>query len=183
MGPLIGWIIASASNNKAEMKALKDSLDNAMDRLAGQNAELVPRLLSTLEKMAESLRPSVRAAVAPVGKSCARMMIGSHAVIDEATSQAARAVAADEVSEERSWTIRITELDWETSSAKIRFEDDGAEDGRFRAVITDPAIGVRDNPYVRALASQTPIKVRGKATLREGEIQALYVSNTQSDLL
>jgi uncharacterized membrane-anchored protein YhcB (DUF1043 family) len=180
LGPLIGWIIARASNNKAEMKALKDSLDKAVHHLAQQNTELVPRLLRTVEKMADSLRPSVRAAVAPVGKSCAQMSLGHDAVIDEATAQAIRAVGADEVTEERSWTVRITELDWETASAKIRFEDDGAEEGRFRAVITDPAIGVCDNAYVKALAAQTPIKVRGKATLREGEIQVLYVSNTES---
>jgi hypothetical protein len=181
LGPLIGWIVARASNNKEEMKALKDSLDKAIEHLAGQNSELVPKLLSTVERMAESLRPSVRAAVAPVGKSCSVMRIGNGAPIDEATAQAIRSVAADEVTEERIWNVRITELDIETASAKIRFEDsEEGDSGRFRAIVTDPVIGVQGNGYVTALAAQRPIRVRGKATLREGEIQTLFISNIES---
>lgn len=180
LAPLIGWIVARASNNKAEMKALKDSLDKAMAHLAGQNSELVPRLLSTLERMAESLRPSVKSAVAPVGKSCSTMRIGNDTLIDEATAEAIRSTAADELTEERSWNIRITELDLESATAKIRFDDEGAQDERrFRAVITDPALTVLGNEYMRAFAAQGTIRVRGKATLRVGEVQTLFVSNTE----
>lgn len=188
LGPLLGWIFARASNNRAEMKALKDSLDKAIEHLAGQNSQLVPRLLSTVERMAESLRPSVRSAVAPIGKTCTHIKIGGDTgvVIDEATAASIRDVAPDEVTEERTWDIRITELDIEGCTAKIRFEDDAEwEGGRFRAVITDPAFSVRENVYVRAFVSQRRIRVRGKATLREGEIQVLYISNTDefSDLV
>jgi hypothetical protein len=72
-------------------------------------------------------------------------------------------------------------MDRETASAKIRFVDDeNQDDRRVKAVITDPAFGVFDSPYIRSFASQTEIRVRGKATLRDGEIQALYISNTDS---
>jgi hypothetical protein len=177
---LLSWIFARASNNRTEMKALQQSLDKAIAQIGAQNTELVPRLLSTLERLAESLRPAMRDAVAPVGKSCTRMSLGPETVIDEPTAEAIRSTDADDLTNERSWVIRITELDRETASAKVRLEDDDAlEDKRFRAVITDPAIALISNPYVYAFAGQQVIKVRGKATLKDGEIQTLFISNAE----
>ncbi len=179
LGPLLGWFVARISNNRAEMKALKDSLDKAIGHLANHNADLIPKYLATVEKMAESLTPAMRAAVAPVGKTCSTMRIGSDVAIDEATANAIRSLAADEVTETRVWDVRITELDLESKSGKIRLEDSELEDEkRFKAVITDPAIAVINSDYVRAFAEQRPIRVRGKAVLRDGEIQTLYVSDT-----
>jgi hypothetical protein len=176
---LVSWIIAKTSNNREEMKALKDSLDKAIDHLANKDSTLVPRLLDTVDRMATSLRPSVIKAVAPVGKSCNEMRIGDSLPIDRAAADAIRAVAADAVTEERTWLIRITELDLESFSAKVRFEDESEQDdARFRAAITDPAIAVLNNAYTRAFANHTVLRVRGKATLKEGEIQTLYISNT-----
>jgi hypothetical protein len=182
LGVILTWLFARASNNAEEMKAIKDSLDKAIDHLAGQNAQLVPRLLSTLEKLADSLSPALRASVAPVGKTCSTMRIGDGPVIDEATAEAIRSTSADELTDERTWTIYITELDWETNSAKIRFVDDVESDlateRRYKDVIKDPAIGIVGNVYLVAFASQATLSVRAKATLRNGEVQTLYISDT-----
>jgi hypothetical protein len=181
LGGIITWLFHKASGTRAEMKAIKDSLDKAIGLLAGQNSELVPRLLATLERMADSLRPSLRAAVAPVGRTCRTMRVGDSGVIDEPMAEAIRSLDADEVTAERSWDVRITEFDFETAHAKVRFvddEDEGQEDRRVRAVITDPSAHVLGNPYIRAFAKQTPLRVRGKAVMKEGEIQTLYISDS-----
>jgi hypothetical protein len=164
------------------MKALKDSLDKAIGHLANKDASLVPRLLDTVDRMAISLRPSVIKAVSPVGRTCTEMRLGNSTPIDQAAADAIRSVAADEVTEERSWLVLITELDDETKSAKIRFEEESdQEEARFRAVITDPAIAVLNNQYIRAFATRTTLRVRGKATLKEGSIQTLYISDTDRE--
>jgi hypothetical protein len=180
LAPILGWIFTRASNQRAEMKALKDSLDKALALIAGQNSETIPKLLATVDKMADSLLPSARAAVAPVGRTCATMQVGAGPVIDQAMADAIRSPGEDELTEERSWRIRITELDLETRSGKVRFEDeDDSDDGRVRAVITDPALDMLTSPYTKAFASHKTIQVRAKAILREGEIHTLYISNTE----
>ena len=169
---LVTWLIHRASNNQAEMKAIKDSLDKAIAQLAGQ--DIVPRMLSTMDKLAEGLRPSLRMAVAPIGKSCREMRIGTDAVIDEATAEAIRSTADDEVTDEQIWNIRLTELDIESRTAKARFTDDEDEDARrIKVTITDPSI----EPYLTAFANQSAFKAKGKGILRDGEIHTLYISD------
>jgi hypothetical protein len=52
---IIGWLFHRASGSRAEMKAIKDSLDKANAHLAGQNNDLVvSKLFATLERMADS---------------------------------------------------------------------------------------------------------------------------------
>ena len=165
-----------------EVKAIKESLNHAIDQLAGQNREIASRLLSTIDKMADSLAPAVRASVAPVGKSCSHMKIGNAPTIDVAMAEAIRSISADDVTDERTWRIYITELDLENRSGRIRFiDDDGTDidDKRYRATITDPALDVTGNEYFAAFTQRIPISVRGKATMKDGEIQVLYISNTE----
>lgn len=49
---LLSAIFAKASNDRNEVKAIKDSLDKAVAELAGQNKEVIPRLLATVDKIA-----------------------------------------------------------------------------------------------------------------------------------
>lgn len=183
---LLSWIFAKASNDRAEMKALQGALNNAITQLSAQNTELVPRLLATLERMVDSLRPSIKDAVAPIGKTCKKLTVGDPnsggPTVDEIRAAAIRSPLPDEITEERTWVIRITELDLESKSAKVRFEDsETQDDGRYKAVITDPALDLVANPYIDAFSRKVPITVRGKALAREGDIQALYISDTVRD--
>lgn len=179
---LLTYLIGKSRNSQEEMKAIKDSLDKAVAALAGQNQQLVPHLLATIDRLAESLRPSLRAAVAPVGRSCEVMRIGEATPIDRASAEAIRATTPGELTAERKWLVRITELDLESATAKIRFVDgdDADEDIRLRAEITDPALRLLSNPYVLAFSSREPLTVFGKAILRDGSVQNLYISNCES---
>jgi hypothetical protein len=175
---ILAWLFARSANRREEMKALKDSLDKAIDALAGNNQETVQRMLSTMERMADALRPAVREAVKPIGRTCTHMTIGDSIVIDQAAADAIRSDAADEVTAEKTWRIRITELDVESNTAKVRMDGDVEQERRIRASITDPAAKILANAYAQALMTQADLDVRGKATLRDGEIVQLYISNT-----
>lgn len=181
LAPILTWIFAKASNDRAEMKAVKDSLDKAIAQLAGQNSELIPKLLATVDKLAESLRPSVRSMVAPIGRTCTHVTVGGAPPIDPIKATAIRAPVPDEVTHERAWDIVITEMDHEGSTAKVRLVDEnGMDDRRVKAVITDPLLEILGNPYVQAFAAHAEIRVRGKAVLRDGEIQTLHISDIDS---
>lgn len=178
LGTILTWIFARSANRREEMKAIKDSLDKAIETLAAGNQETVQRMLSTMEKMADALRPAVREAVKPIGRTCTHMNIDGSVVIDEAAAAAIRGDAIDEVTAERTWRVRITELDFETGTAKVRFEGDDQHDRRVKATISDPSAKVMGNAYAMALADQVEINVRGKAVLHDGDVAQLYISNT-----
>lgn len=179
---IVAWIFARASQNRAEMKALQASLDKAIAELAGQNKEMIPRLLETVEKMADSLRPAARDAVAPVGKTCKTMTIGKSVSVDESAATTIRAFDAESLTEAQDWVVRITELDRENNSAKVRIMGVGGEedDRRFKATITDPAISLIHNRYVEAFSNGSQLTVRAKATLRDGRVNTLYISDILS---
>lgn len=178
LATVLTWLFARSANRRDEMKAIKDSLDKAIATLAGNNQETIQQMLHTMERMADALRPAIREAVAPVGRTCITMTIDGAVVVDQATADAIRSERVDEVTAEKTWRIRITELDVESGTAKVRFSGDPIQERRVKAIITDPSAKVLANAYAQALLSQSELDVRGKATLRDGEIAQLYISNT-----
>lgn len=171
IGALVAWIFSRASGKKEEMKMLKD----ALDKLLVMQSSNQDKLHATLEKMADALRPAVRQAVAPVGKSCTTMTVARAYVVDEATADAIRSSEDLEVGAERDWELTISEIDRENSTAKVRLRDDDSK--RVKARITDPANAAIPSPYAAALVSGAWIRVRGKAVAKDGEIDCLYISN------
>jgi hypothetical protein len=185
---VIAWGTARASNKTEEMRAIKDSLDKAMTLLATgqtvaaqQQTIAIDRVMQTVERLAEGLRPALRQAVEPVGRSCSVMTIGDAkvgraTVIDVPTAEAIRAVLPDEILPEEVYSVRITELDLENRTGKVRLEHD--DQSRIRAEFTDPVLATEGNPYLRAFMAMENLRVRAKAVMREGELHALYISNT-----
>ncbi len=171
VGSIVTWLFARASGNKEEMKALKDTLDKVLD-LQGKSQE---QLHATLDKMADALRPAIRQAVAPVGRSVGTMTVAGRYVIDEAAAEAIRAPGETEVGADRSWDLVITELDTETKTGKIRLTDDDGK--RIKVRITDPLADIIPSPYATAMANATQITVRGKPVLRDGDIDTIFISD------
>ncbi|MGV8959225.1 MAG: hypothetical protein ACOH1V_02400 [Stenotrophomonas sp.] len=168
---LVAWIFSRASGKKEEMKMLKD----ALDKVLAMQSDNQDKLHATLEKMADSLRPAVRQAVAPVGKSCTTMTVAGSYVVDEATAQAIRGTGEMEVGAERVWELIVSELDSENSTAKVRLADDDSK--RIKARITDPLAATIPNPYATAMASAVMIKVKGKAVMKDGEVDTIFISD------
>src|SRR6185295_16526572 len=60
---LISFIFAWASGRREEMKQLRGALDTAIKELGAKDQATVDRLLDTVDRMAEALRPAARQAV------------------------------------------------------------------------------------------------------------------------
>lgn len=176
---LVSIAIARASRNKEEMKHLSDNLAKAIELSAQGNAETVSRMSEMVENVVAAMAPGLRQAVEPVGVTCASMRIGHATVITESIAASIREEEPEEYDVERDFVVRLTELDLENATAKVRFEDADASKGkRIRAVITDPVLAVSPNPYLSAFVSGTAIKVRAKVGLRDGSIVSIFISNT-----
>ncbi len=187
LGPLVTYIICKASNNRAEMKALKEILEQQLRDRAQQDAALTERLMNLVEKMADNLKPSVRQAVSPIGGTCDRIDLapsngGSTFSIDQATKDAIMSDGDDdEITNQRTFRVTIVEIDRERATAKVRLgddqEDECDEDHRVSAHITDPSFAYPTNLYYQSLSSNKPITVTAKAALKSGLIRTLYISD------
>jgi len=182
LASLITYIVSKAVNNREEMRHLRGALEAAIKELGHRDQPVVDRLLTTIDKMADALKPAVKQAVAPVGETAATLTIGDAAGRRMATVGVAEkaAIMADEpleVGDERTYHVLITELDMETGGCKVAFLDE--PNSRYPGRITDPAFALPNNVYATAMAARRDISVRAKATLKDGEIDRLYISNTQ----
>ena len=189
---IVSYIVARNSNKGEEMKHLRELLEKQLDSQTGRNDKTTDRLLLTIEKLAESLRSSLKQAVSPVGQTCRSIDIipspesGAQPIsIDQATKDAILADDDDaELTGLKSFVVIITEMDRERGTAKVRLlgqdgEPEADDDGtsRVNAKITDPAFESSANVYIQHFASGEKLEVRGKASIKEGVIRQLYLSD------
>jgi hypothetical protein len=144
---IVTYIVARAANKKDEMKYLSEALKIALEQNGKRDETVIAKLLATVDRMADSLRPAVRQAVRPVGESCATVRIGGAGGITLNAEDKAEidAESPSEISEERSWSATITELDRENATGKVRLSDD--QESRIPVVITDSAFLMGGSPY------------------------------------
>jgi hypothetical protein len=189
---IVSYIVARNSNKGEEMRHLRELLEKQLDSQTGRNDKTTDRLLLTIEKLADSLRSSLKQAVAPVGQTCRSIDLipspdskAPSISIDEATKDAILSEDDDsELTGLKSFTVIITEMDKERGTIKVRLlgqdgEPEPDEDGssRVNAKIIDPAFDHPANAYIRHFASGDKLEVKGKASLKEGVIRQLYLSD------
>lgn len=180
---LVTYVFKRAAGQKEEMRQLRGALDEAIKQLGTKDQPVVDRLLDTIDKMADALRPAARKAVAPIGDTASTLTIGSvdggqQTVVGPAEKAAIVSASPVEVDIERTYQIWITELDMDAGTCKVAMEGD--PDARFAARITDPAFATPNNKYVLAMAARAPLLVKAKATLKDGEIERLFISDSTS---
>lgn len=178
---LVSWIFKRAAGRREEMKNLRGALETAIKELGTKDQATVDRLLDTVDKMADALRPAAKQAVAPIGESVRTLTItGAKAdrplVVDEAEKAAIVSEVPLEVGEERTYHVLITELDMLSGNCHMSFADE--PESKIAGRITDPAFASPNNKYALALAAKQVLAVRAKATLRDGEIDRLHISDT-----
>lgn len=161
-----------------EMKHLSDALKQTL----GMQAETQGKLLSTIEKLADALQPSVKQALTPIGQSVESINIRPQSrdakpiVLDRETKELANAGKESTITESSKFTGVISELDMLTGACKVALESE--PDVRIPSVITDP-IGQRPgNPYATAMLHLSAISFIAKAEVDvEGIIVKLYISD------
>lgn len=181
---LVTYVFKRAAGQREEMRHLKAALDTAIKELGSRDQSTVDRLLDTVDKMADALRPSAKQAVTPIGASASSLTIGSSVdpsrrlVLGIAEKNAITSETPAEVDVERDYTVLITELDMETGACRVAFPDD--LENRIGGTITDPSVRLPNNAYALSMAAVTPLMVRAKATLKDGNIDKLFISDAPS---
>jgi len=182
---LITYIFKRAAGQREEMKHLQASLETAIRELGSRDSAVVSRLLDTVDRMADSLAPSVRLAVDPIGKTASTLSVGSldrtrETNIGAAEKEAILQRAPAEIDQERTYHILITSLDVEGGTCRLSLIND-PDAPRISGRITDPMVLMPDNKYALSMAAHRPIVVRAKASLRDGIIEKLFISDVASE--
>lgn len=180
---VVTYVFTHAAGKREEMKLIHASLETAIRELGSQHHKTVEELSATIETLATRLAPATRRAVAPIGKSARTLKIARPSgeggvVLDEADKDAIESSANITVGDERWYTVLISELDMETGACHVDVDGDDAV-GRHSARVTDPVVMLPNNPYVSAMASKQPLRVRAKATIKDGGIDRLYISDCE----
>jgi hypothetical protein len=174
---VVTYIVAKAADRHSEMKHLAAALQTALAQNGQRDQAVIDKLLSTVDRMADALRPAARQAVAPIGESCATVRIGGAGgiTLDRSDKERILSQADAVVTDERKWTGVLVELDRERATGRVRL--DGDSESRVAVTITDPAFATKSSPYLAAFVSGAHLTMIGKAELSEGEIKRLFISN------
>ena len=177
---LVTYIVGRFAARKEEMKHLRALAEQALRQAGHRDDAIVTRLLDTVDKMADNLKPAVRKAVKPVGVTARTMTVrganvgSSEVIVDKAMRDAIDADEPIEIGEEITLKVRFVEMNWDAKTCRIVTESD--TETRYSAEISDPVIQVPNNAYATAFAAQTMLEVRAKPTLRDGEVERWYIS-------
>lgn len=183
---IVAYTIHRSSGNKEEMKHLRDLLEQQL----GFSKQVTERMMDTIDRLADGLRPSVKKAVSPVGDTCSRIDLYAegekHQTLDQALKDSLASDVDSQITSEKVYAIEISEMDRIKRTCKVHLigsdteeatEDDGSP-RRINADITDPAALVEPNVYMEAWYKSTKLNVKAKALLRNGLIVKLYISDT-----
>jgi hypothetical protein len=178
---LIGYIFARNANQKHEMKHLHAALETAIQELGNRDQKVVNRLLATVDRMADALKPATREAVNPIGRSVQKVTVSNAeasapVVLGTAERDAIESRTPAEITPEETYEVLFTEMNLDRRTCRLTLPDDSEK--RISAEISDPAVAIPNNAYATAFAARRPLKVRAKAVLKAGEIDKLHISDT-----
>lgn len=176
---LITYIFQFFGGRKEEMKHLRAIAEAAIKQVGHRDDAVVTRLLDTVDRMAETLRPAVRQAVKPIGTTAQTMTIGGSVggpplVVDKAMRDAIDAESPIEVGDEVTMLFRFVEMNLDSRTCRVALDNEA--DDKFAAEITDPEMQIPNNAYATAFAAQTRLSVRAKPTIRNGAVERWYIS-------
>lgn len=139
------------------------------------------RLHETVEKLADASRHGAELMVSPVGRTCSLLTqrIGEDIAIeiDEPSAEVIRSKNVLEVTEVNTYECQIEGVDKTNGSCRVLLPN---RDKPVIGKITDPQLENIGNIYTHALDQDLKISVTAKATLKDGEIQKLYISDAKS---
>lgn len=129
-------------------------------------------------RVVETLKPSAKDAVAPVGPSCDKMTVGTrmleHATtVDLPMADAVRARGELQVSEMAPMRIRVDGFTLHNNQLKI--EDPSTPNRYVNASIRDPAFAQIPNIYTETASHGGWLDVQAKSTYKEGQLKTVYV--------
>jgi hypothetical protein len=179
---IVTFILARLGGRPSEAKMAMQLATTAIEEMGATTRAQTEVTSKALDIIAEQQRPAARHLVAPVGLSCGTMVVGSvrrgALVIDKAIRDAIDAPEELQVTDERQYRVRFSEMDLMKKSCKVTIDGDPDPHQRYSCEITDPVLAVANNAYSTAMAGHHWIDVKAKAQLKNGEIDKLYISDT-----
>ena len=168
---VVAYILSK--RGKEEMEQLAAALKQSLT----QSQELQGRLLETIDKLADGLTAASCHSTRPIGRSCQTVCILDPDTADKAFKECLEKSKEQTLTQESSYTGRISELDRVTGACKVSLDDD-PDDMRINGLISDPMLQVSSNPYVVAFANNEKLKFQAKAQLNSnGDIVKLFISD------
>ena len=160
-----------------EHSSQMEQLAAALKQSLTQSQELQGRLLETIDKLADGLTAASCHSTRPIGRSCQTVCILDPDTADKAFKECLEKSKEQTLTQESSYTGRISELDRVTGACKVSLDDD-PDDMRINGLISDPMLQVSSNPYVVAFANNEKLKFQAKAQLNSnGDIVKLFISD------
>ena len=188
---LVSYLLSRKT--KDDMNRFADALDKALEarKQADQQSHerevqllaLQKQLMDVVQQMGVSLGSATREALAPVGKSCGSVSLHSNgecvASIDPPFKEEILAKQSAETFENGSFSGILTALDRETGACKIAPVDE-KDETRTPGIISDPALQVAGNAYLRSFVEGWPISFLAKAVLnKDGDPVKFYISEAE----
>lgn len=183
---IVAYVIHRNSGNREEMKHLRELLEQQL----GFSKQVTERMMDTIDRLSDGLRPSVKKAVSPVGDTCSRIDLyvegSKHQTMDQSLKDSLVDEGESQILGEKVYAVEISEMDRIRKTCKVHLvgpdtEEATEEDGtprRINADITDPAALIEPNVYMEAWFKSAKINVKAKALLRNGLITKMYISDT-----
>lgn len=179
---IVTYILAKFGGRRDIAERAMDLAETAIQEMGATSRAHAEVTKAAIDLLAEGQRHAARQLVAPVGVTCQTLQLGAPdrgaIEVDKPMRDAICAQEPVETMDELTYQVFISELDMQTHSCKVSLLQDNDPSVRYSGEITDPVVTAANNPYSLAMAKKQWISVRGKAQLKNGVFDKLYISNT-----
>jgi hypothetical protein len=178
---IIKYMLARFSSKPAEAAVALDVAKTALIEMGQTTRAQTEVLGKAIEALAEAQRANVRLLVAPIGETCDTMFVGNPSrdplILNRESRAAIDAVAAPELLKEKNYDVTITEIDIKRHTCKLSLHNTDEPDQRYDGEISDPVIDQPNDPYSMAVTNKTPVRVRAKVEIKDGDFHKFFISD------
>jgi len=175
------YVIKRLSGQKSEATVALEKMAEVAERAQKAQMQHTRWLQKNMEQLIAANRNSLREVPEPVGKSVRKMRVGpkdAAVEIDEPTAEVLRSKDPMEVGEMKEYVVTLEGLFKTNGACKVKLENGIIVAGK----ITDPVLDQPgSNIYTQALDRTERLRVVAKPTMKDGEINRLFISNAKPD--
>lgn len=174
------YLIKRISGQKSEATVAIEKMAEVAVQAQKAQMQNTRWLQKTMEKLLNVNRHSLREVPEPVGKSVRKMSVGikdDATEIDEPTAEVLRAKDQMEVGEMGEYVVTMEGVFKTNGACKVKLDNGVIVAGK----ITDPVLDQPGNIYTHALDRAEPLLVTAKPTMKDGEINRLFISNARRE--
>lgn len=177
-----GRPVAEVMKSLEVIDAMHDREHRMMEKVFDGQLATQARLLNVIDHLTNQNTGAMAQMSSPVGRTSRAMVHfegrADEVRVDEPMAEVFRSKGDEELGDQATFRAKLQMIDKLAGTCKVQI--DGA-DGTFKGKITDPALSSPGNIYTHAFDTDEWVIITAKPTLREGEIQRLYISDAKPD--